>query len=502
MKKILIVLALGMALCIAASAQDIDVPKYQRSSLHMVLLTTDEPTLDGSEDFTALLDECWQKYPFPDKYNEHRIAFTQGYGGAPKGSLFEIINKYKDGFDGLSLLDAKDIMENVTAGKEYNNNLVAAIDELNVKEKIGNQLIRKWFNIKDDGSWNYDLITERAEYSANQAAVAEANATSRGIQGIVDQGENLIANTYVTFSKLAFYQSEPVAAFIRNLALFIAGFTPAPARNIMVAAAGTAYEAASKGYTAMTTTALYKLDWNDEVKAAFYEMFKANNKIDMKKFNDYTFGMSLVGIDNASSTTIDVIGGLANIVGIDKAKPDDQLIEQTVVRNIDKILAKMQRNYEDFAPVSQIISVDPLLADMGKKEGLVGGEAFNLLEPQMDPETNEIVWKTVGVVRVDKKQIWDNRYSLTDESKNEAESEAEPEVKGTLLTANKNAAVGMVVKQVVKAKPKTKANVKDAAVEADAEADADADAGADADKEKVKANAKESVLLKGLKFKK
>ena len=110
----------------------------------------------------------------------------------------------------------------------------------------------------------------------------------------------------------------------------------------------------------------------------------------------------------------------------------------------------MQRQYEVFAPVSQIISTDPvLLADMGMKEGLTGGESFNLLEPIYNEKTNKIEWKSVGVVKVDKKQIWDNRYSLTDE-KNEAS-----ELKGTVLSSNKKAVPGMVIRQVVKAK-KTK----------------------------------------------
>lgn len=163
--------------------------------------------------------------------------------------------------------------------------------------------------------------------------------------------------------------------------------------------------------------------------------------------------MSFVGIDNATSTTIDALGGLGEMVGVESAKPDDQLIEQTIIRNIDKILAKMQKTYEVFAPVSQIISVDPLVADMGMKEGLEGGESFNLLEPRYNSDTNQIEWVSIGIVKVNKKQIWDNRFSLTDEAKKAAESD----IQGTVLSPNKKAAVGMVVKQVVaKSKDKKK----------------------------------------------
>lgn len=450
MRKIILLTSIALfGFVYVANAQDADAPKYQRSSLHMILLTTEEPQLDGVEDFSSYLDKSWQDYPFPDKYNDHRISFTKADGGAPKGSFIEIINQYKNGFDGLSLVEAKAIMDKLVGAKEYNECLVQTTQDIINKDKVGNMLMRKWFNIQDDGSWDYNLVTERAAYNANQAAIAEANATAKGVQAILDQGENLISNTFITFSKLAFYPNEPVAAFTRDLALFIASQLPGPAAPIAATSANAAYQATHKGYTALTTTALYKLDWNEEIQATFYQMFTPDNKIDMQKFNDYTFTMSLVGIDKASSTTMDALGGLGEIVGLENAKPADELINQTIIRNIDKILAKMQRTYEVFAPVSQIISLNPLMADMGKKEGLEGGESFNLLEPQVDPKTGDVEWKSVGIVKVDKKQIWDNRYALTEDAKKAQESS---ELKGTVLSANKKATLGMVVKMVNKSK--------------------------------------------------
>ena len=453
MKAKLIIAALAfMGMAATIHAQEANLPQYQRSSLHMVLLTTDEPGLEGADDFSKQLDAAWQNYPFPDKYNKHLIDFTTAYGGQPKGSLLALINTYKDGFQGMGLIEAKELLDKLQKPKEYNDNLVTAINDIITEKKIGNELIKKWFNIQEDGSWDYELIKERASYDASQADVAEASATSRGVQAIIDRGEDLISNTFVTFSKLAFYPNEPVAAFTRDLAIFIAGLTKEPAKTIMIAAADAAYATTCKGYTARTTTALYKLEWTEEVKAEFYNMFTSDNKIDMAKFNNYNFPMSLVGIDNANNTTIDAKSGIASAIGLDEAvKPDDKLFQQTVIRNIDKLFAKLQKSYEVFAPVSQIISVDPLMADMGMKEGLEGGESFNLLEPVLNPETNEVEWKSIGVVKVSKKDIWDNRYSLVDGETETAETEGP---KGTVLSANKKAAVGMVVKQVVKAKKK------------------------------------------------
>lgn len=418
----------------------------------MVLLTTHEEQLKGVENFDAYLDKAWQAYPFPDKYNEHRIDFSVADGGSPKGSFIELINRFENGFGDLSLQEAKGLMSDLSSGKKYQEELVTAIDEVIEKNKIGNELIKKWFNIKEDGSYDYDLIFERAEYNANRAALAEANATTKGVRAILDDGEKLIGSTFVTFSKLSFYPNEPVASFMLKLGTYVASQTPSPANLAVQKTVEATYAATHKGYTAKTTTALYKLVWDEDTIGSFYSMFSEDGKkIDMNKFNSHTFKMSLVGIDNASSSTFDAKGGLAEAVGVDsKSKPADELIQQTIVRNIDKILAKMQKNYEEFAPVSQIISVNPLVADMGMKEGLEGGESFDLLEPQLNPKTNEVEWKSIGVVKVDKKQIWDNRYSITDEAKKEAQSD----LQGTVLSNNKKAAVGMVVRQVVKSKKK------------------------------------------------
>ena len=447
--KLFVAVLVALGFAINARSQEVELPKYQRSSLHMVLLTTEEPTLEGAEDFSKQLDQSWQAYPFPDKYNKHLVSFTQAYGGAPKGSLMEILVKYRNGFDGMGLADAKELMSSLTNPQEYNNNLVSTVNDIISNEKLGNELIRKWFGIQADGSYDLKLINERASYNASQADLAEAMSTSRGVQAILDKGEDLIANTFVTFSKLAFYETEPVAAFTCTLAKYLAANLPGPAQKIAFAAAEATYNATKNGYAARTTTALYKLDWNEEVKNTFYGMFTPDNKIDMEKFNAHTFTMSLVGIDNANSTTVDAKGGLGSMVGANIEKPSEQLIQQTIIRNIDKLFAQLQKSYEVFAPVSQIISVNPLKADMGMKEGLEGGEAFDLLEPVLNPKTNEYEWKSVGVVKVSKKDIWDNRYSLT-----EGAAEQSEEVKGTVLSDNKKAAVGMVVKQVVKSKKK------------------------------------------------
>jgi hypothetical protein len=49
------------------------------------------------------------------------------------------------------------------------------------------------------------------------------------------------------------------------------------------------------------------------------------------------------------------------------------------------------------------------------KEGLEGGEKFEVLESVMDEKTGKIEYKSIGTIKVDGNKIWDNRKNLADE---------------------------------------------------------------------------------------
>ena len=154
------------------------LPKYQRSSLHMILLTTDEPALVGeSDDFSKNIETAWQSYPFPDKYDQHKIDFVTGYGGKPKGTINELITRFQTGLSGLSIKDLKELSENLSGNKKYNAFLADTTQIMLREQKVGQMLLRKWYNIADDGSWSVDLISERGAYNATQANIADATST-------------------------------------------------------------------------------------------------------------------------------------------------------------------------------------------------------------------------------------------------------------------------------------------------------------------------------------
>ena len=437
-------------------AQQNGLPKYQRSSLHMILLNTDEPTMDDAIDFSADISDAWQTYPFPDKYDQHKIAFKEAYGGKPKGSFMELLKKYKDGFGKLSLGELKEISQTISNNKKYNQQLIDTTTVMLREQKVGQQLLTKWFDIKPDGSYSMDLLNQRSAYNASQSDVASATATVMGVQAIMDKYDQLVGNTFVSFSKLAFYENEPIASFIRNLAVLIGQMVDPT--GAAVTAAELAYTATHEGYSAYTTTVLYRLLWNDSIQAVFYQCFDGD-KINMQKFNAVDFPFEMVGVQKTSSTTVDAKGGFANLIGVKGAKPKDELVKQTIIRNLDKTFAALQYNYDEFKPLVPIISTEPLLIDAGMKESIDDKSQFELLEAQYNEKTGTIDYTSVGVLKVAKGKVWDNRYCLTDEAKAAAEKN-NGTVQGTELVANKNASLGMVVRLLTKKKGGKKVKTK------------------------------------------
>jgi len=90
-------------------------------------------------------------------------------------------------------------------------------------------------------------------------------------------------------------------------------------------------------------------------------------------------------------------------------------------------------------------------AKIGLKEGLEPNDKFEVLEQVMDKKTGLTVYKQVGIVKVDKKNIWDNRYNLAELEGVDTGKDKEvgnKELKGTHFKGPKNVEPGMLLRQV------------------------------------------------------
>ncbi len=163
-----------------------------------------------------------------------------------------------------------------------------------------------------------------------------------------------------------------------------------------------------------TTSFLYKLNWNDSVQEVFFNdlWIDPSDADDVKsarvKAFDETglFELEFIGKSKASSVVMPVSNPFSKTPSI----PND-VLELATVRNIDAVYAKLQKEYEMFKPMTPLYSVDPITARIGMKEGVEGGEKFEVLEQSIDPKTQRTVYKRKGVISVEKNLVWDNRTS-------------------------------------------------------------------------------------------
>jgi len=450
-KKFFVVMLLIAAIVAPASAKKA-TKEYQRPSLHMVLLNTDEPTSEQTADLMPVVDKSWSNYTFPSVYNQFTIPFQSMNAGKPKGGMMELITKYRDpkSLSNLTLAQLTEIKE-LLAGKQYNADLKARVDA--VAPEVAKQLVMKWFNITEDGKYDLNTIAKLACYSATQMAAGEAVNTDMGAQLTLMQSlmEPTIANSYVSFSKLGFYANEPVAAFVKNIAIAVAELSG----NDMVilagkAAAEVAYLASKEGYSAYTTTLLYRLKWNNDIYQALSAIMTMNPEnswegtIDMEAFKKMNFELEYMGADKCSSVVM--------INHENRGSNKAELTRQTVHKNINKQLVRLQNQYEEFKPMMPIVQIDGkvMLADMGTKESVKENEAFDVLVG----ETNEkgiVKYRVIGTTKVlkGKDVIWDNEAAedaalAADKAAMSGEDSA---VLGTKVKAVKGAQVGYFVKR-------------------------------------------------------
>jgi hypothetical protein len=377
--------------------------KYRRSSLCMIMV--ESASLPNSEKVAA----AYAKHPFPDKYNEHGVglesfdptvyAITDDDRIAAGGKKSSAIGNAFAQAGAESLKSATgDIVDIDTLAKDVPLQIQKFIEE----KQIAKHIVGRWFNRTEDGKFDYNLIKERGLYSASEEDKELANTTASAEDYLFDK--ELIGNTFVVFNRLKFNPNEPAARLIRDQALEVANkITVELARQGAVKAAEALYEKTKEGYTVFTKTWLYQLDWNDTIAQKFDSYFLSGNTDPIATWDSTNlFKLKLIG-DEVSSSIV--------TFSFKEKRSEDQIIELSVNRNVDAVLAKLQKKYVVFRPVTPIASVGPVTARIGLKEGLEPGQTFEILESTRDAKTGRFSYSSVGSVQVDKKfPVWDNRY--------------------------------------------------------------------------------------------
>ena len=406
MKKLTLI-TLSAVLCSSVllaqdSQKEMKETKYRRSSLHTILIES-----SGFPKKDQVIN-AYYGAPFPDKYDNHNIG-AKSFNPA----------KY-----------TTDTVDSKTP---------EVIEKYFKDEQIAKKMVAKWFNRQADGSFDYSLVSERGAFNASFLDSKTAAASSDGKALLATAGFELINNTFVVVSKMKFVENEPIARGIRDAAIIAASNAPGLLKMGIEKAAEIAYNKGKEGYSVWTTSYLYKLKWTPEVEGSFYqEMYGEKGTITpaMKaKFDSNTdlFQMEYVG--SQKSTTLVTFS-------LKVKRTEDQIINLSVTRNIEKVFAKLQKNYDVFKPKVPLYTGEPITAKIGMKEGLEGGDKFEVLEAVMDQKTGKIEYKSIGTIKVDGDKIWDNRFNLGDEAP------AEGAVDRTTFKGGKKFYPGLLIRQL------------------------------------------------------
>ena len=405
---------------IAKGDKEMDVVKYRRSSLHTMIIEDEKlPQAD-------LILKTFNEAPFPEKYNNHTIG----------AKSFELSKYY------VAPVVAEGEKK---VSKKEKKNYAPAIDMYFEENKIANKIVAKWFSRGEDGTFKMDLIGERGMYDASAKDAAIANSTERGAAMLADAGEGLIANTFVVVNYSKFVENEPIARAVKETAYSMVATSNEMVKKIAEGVADKLYEKTKDGYSVWTTAYLYQLQWTDSMSAVFYQFLwndpSAPDAEKAKVFDESNlFELKLLGFQKASS----FISGMGK-----NAEGKDMIIKNATLKSINAVYNKLQKKFEAFRTKTPLVSVGPLGAKIGMKEGLEGGDKYEVLEKQFDKD-GKVKWKRKGVIKVDKKNIWDNRFAAGETLLDENGEPMKPEndLEFTHFKGGKGFYPGMLLRQI------------------------------------------------------
>ncbi|WP_300569796.1 hypothetical protein [Flavobacterium sp.] len=437
--------------------------KYRRSSLYTMMVET--PNMPYADS----IKKYFVTSRIPDKFNNHNLdrrvlerlpsnipssstATSQGLvGGSPDALVVQSLantstqtpymleyqaerKRLEDEAKEIGVTKKKKISEyadkrvtfdNARYQKELEDLMPQEVkDQIKQAQKetndIAKDLVSKWFDRSPKGGFNMSLIKSRGNYDASVLDISKARASKRGLTMLGDAGEELIKNTFVLINEFKYTDKEEVA---KKASGFLNGLSQAASlipggSNLATVSSLTSVGVtiAGKGYIVKTKAHLYRLDWNEEVAAKFYNDYWATDKSitpERRKAFDESdiFKLVYVGTDDSWA---DVQSSIFT------NKTDVKLVERATMKAIDAVIVKLQKNHDEFKTKTPIYSNEPLTAKIGLKEGLTNKSTFDVYEQQIDTDGLP-KYAVVGVVKIDDKfPIWDNRYGADVENPNVA----------------------------------------------------------------------------------
>lgn len=370
-----------------------EIKDFKRSSLLILMVETPK------KEQLATIKNTFATYTVPSKFNDHNLDIS------------------------FIPLHAE--------SKDHSKSILKKLEEAQLAKKM----VAKWFNRKEDGSFDLDLVKKRGLYSASAFDIAIAKNTLRGNAMLEDAGEELIHNTFVIVNDYKYTNKEEVMGKSKELLRDIGSIIGRrKARSVENSATMGVADALAKGYVIKATSYLYRLVWSEGTSSTFFgDMWVTSGNIDQETVSAF---------DQSDDFRLEYIGQQDAWADVQSTKytlkSDAELIDRATIKATDAAIAKLERKFEVFRTKTPLISVDPIAAKIGSKEGLEKGDKFEVLE-QVLLEDGTIEYEKVSEITVDSDQIWDNSYM--------PEEEPETDVPYTVFKGNsKKLYPGMLIR--------------------------------------------------------
>jgi hypothetical protein len=287
------------------------------------------------------------------------------------------------------------------------------------------------------------LIQERGAYNASELEKLRSKETNRNMAILMDAGEELIPNTYITFTMFSFESISKIANDAKNSQNDVSSLSGISKMVKEIRALGTQIGGKS-GFQIISYTYLFKLKWTDEDLNKFYTDYYNEPVEKLLKSDEFKIeylgyhrskGWFMTKSDNRFDPNYDI-----------------PILQQTAYRAMEKNFVELMKEYEDFRVKAPLIDVNDntITAYVGLKEGVDTKTQFEVLLKEYYPEKNKYRYKTISKIKVDKKRIWDNRYSIEGvKVKDKEGSIANENVDRTYFIGNtEDLAPGMLIRQI------------------------------------------------------
>lgn len=343
----------------SVSAEDAEW-KYRRNSLYNIMI------LHPEYKFGEELEQIFGTMPLPERFNDHSLG-----------------------------------VRTVKFAESDRNDQRDNIERFLARTGLARRMVSRWFNRnKQDGSFDVSLIEERGYYDAGLDDINKARASARGMALLADAGEELIGNTYVVFNDVIYNSRSGVGSILKMFGNVYVGNVDGVQSNMQEIA----------GFKVTIKSYLYRLVWDDETAARFYnDYYYDANSLDPAKKSAFEtansqFKLKYVGVAESSSQKTSFTG----------VKSPEDALRKECTRVIDRNLSDLQHAFPDFRIKAPLVSTEPLVVDIGLKEGISRDSRFEVLQVEIS-EDGKLKYKRAGIIRPVEGKIKDNRYMAVEE---------------------------------------------------------------------------------------